>query len=74
MSNIKNYKYDWIWDKMQGGNFLNAKKQPLRKYENIAVFYRTQPNYQPQLVDKEPNKVRSVGKRLRKTASRIACT
>ena len=63
MSNIKNYKYDWIWDKMQGGNFLNAKKQPLRKYENISVFYKKQPNYKPQLVDKELSKVREVGKR-----------
>jgi len=33
MSNIKNYKYDWIWDKSRPTGFLNAKKQPLRKTE-----------------------------------------
>jgi DNA modification methylase len=38
MSNIKNYKYDWVWDKKQAGNVLNAKKQPLKTFENIIVF------------------------------------
>ena len=38
MSNIKNYKYDWVWDKKQAGNVLNAKKQPLKVHENIMVF------------------------------------
>ena len=38
MSNIKDYKYDWIWDKMQGSNFFNAKKRPLISYENITIF------------------------------------
>ena len=38
MSNIKNYKYDWKWDKKQGGNPLNAKRQPLKTYEDILVF------------------------------------
>ena len=37
MSNIKQYKYDWIWKK-RAVNFLNAKKQPLREVENILVF------------------------------------
>lgn len=38
MSAIKNYKYDWKWDKKQGGNPLNAKRQPLKTYEDIIVF------------------------------------
>ena len=38
MSNIKNYKYDWIWQKDNSTGFANAKKQPLRKYENICIF------------------------------------
>jgi site-specific DNA-methyltransferase (adenine-specific) len=38
MSNIKNYKYDWKWNKKIGGNPLNAKKQPLKIYEDIIVF------------------------------------
>lgn len=38
MSNIKKYKYDWVWNKKQAGNPLNAKKQPLKIFENIMVF------------------------------------
>ena len=49
MSNIKNYKYDWIWEKSKATNFLNAKKQPLRAKENISVFHKNQPTYNPQM-------------------------
>lgn len=49
MSNIKNYKYDWVWEKSKATNFLNAKKQPLRAKENISVFYTKQPIYNPQM-------------------------
>jgi len=49
MSNIKNYKYDWVWEKSKATNFLNAKKQPLRAKENISVFYKKQPFYNPQM-------------------------
>lgn len=45
MSNIKNYKYDWIWNKKQTSNQLNAKKQPLKIHENIMVFNKH--NYFP---------------------------
>ena len=45
MSNIKNYKYDWKWNKKAGGNPLNAKKQPLKIYEDIIVFNKH--NYYP---------------------------
>lgn len=38
MSNIKNYKYDWIWDKKKPSNFPLAKKQPMKYHENIMVF------------------------------------
>lgn len=41
------YKYDIIWDKMVRTGHLNAKKQPLRQYENIMVFYEKQPTYNP---------------------------
>ncbi len=49
MSNIKNYKYDWKWNKSKVTGFLNAKKQPLRKVEDIIVFYKKQCNYNPQM-------------------------
>jgi site-specific DNA-methyltransferase (adenine-specific) len=48
MSNIKNYKYDWIWVKNQPSGHLNAKRMPLKNNENITVFYRKQPTYNPQ--------------------------
>ena len=48
MSHIKNYKYDWIWKKTKASNHLNAKKQPMRIYENICVFYKKQCLYKPQ--------------------------
>lgn len=49
LSNLKNYKYDWIWEKSKSTNFLNAKIQPLRCYENISVFYRNKSTYNPQM-------------------------
>ena len=48
ISNIKQYKYDWVWVKNRATGVLNAKKQPLRTYENISVFYSKQPMYNPQ--------------------------
>jgi len=38
MSNIKNYKYDWVWDKKLAGNAILAKHQPLKIHELIHVF------------------------------------
>ena len=49
MSNIKNYKYDWIWEKAIGANPLLCKKQPMKYHENISVFYKKQPTYNPQM-------------------------
>jgi len=48
MSNIKNFKYDWIWDKNKPTGMLNAKRQPLRRFENVMVFYKKQCTYNPQ--------------------------
>jgi site-specific DNA-methyltransferase (adenine-specific) len=47
MSNPRLFKYEWIWHKNNGGNFLNAKKMPLKQHENILVFYKSQPTYNP---------------------------
>jgi DNA modification methylase len=47
MSNIKNYKYDWVWKKDRPSGHLNAKKQPLRNIENISIFYKKQAIYNP---------------------------
>ena len=48
MSNIKKYKYDWIWDKVSVVGFANAKKMPLYNIEKISVFYGKLPTYNPQ--------------------------
>lgn len=41
MSNIKNYKYDWIWYKNTGSNFAQLKRQPLRVHETISIFNKS---------------------------------
>jgi site-specific DNA-methyltransferase (adenine-specific) len=48
-SNIENFRYEWIWEKPQGTNPMNAKVMPLKSHENILVFYRTKPTYNPQM-------------------------
>lgn len=54
LSNIKNYKYDWIYRKPQGVNPLLSKKQPLNDIETISVFYKKQPTYNPQFTAGKP--------------------
>ena len=48
-SNLKNFKYNWIWQKNNTTGFLNAKKQPLNDNETISVFYKKQCTYNPQM-------------------------
>lgn len=54
-SNIKEYKYDWYWDKKFGGNFVQAKRMPLKSIETISVFSdgKTMPSYYPLMIDRE---------------------
>ena len=54
LSNEKWFKYKLVWVKSKATNFLNAKKQPLRKHEDICVFYNKQPQYNPQMTEGEP--------------------
>lgn len=56
LSNLKLYKYDWIWDKIKGTGFLNAKRQPMRNHEIISVFYKGQCIYNPQKTFGHKNK------------------
>ena len=53
MSNIKNYKYDWKWDKVRGVGHLNAKRRPMMCVEDIMVFYNKQCLYNPQMRERE---------------------
>lgn len=57
LSNINEYKYDIIWDKVKGVGFLNAKKQPMRNHELISVFYKQQCKYNPQMTHGHKRKV-----------------
>lgn len=47
-SNLKLLKYEWIWRKNKATGFLNSKKMPLKEHENILVFYKKLPLYNPQ--------------------------
>ncbi len=47
-SNLKELKYEWIWEKTTATGHLNAKKMPMKAHENILVFYKSLPTYTPQ--------------------------
>ena len=53
LSNEKIFQYKITWIKSKSTNFLNAKKQPLRKHEDICIFYKKQPTYNPQMTEGE---------------------
>lgn len=84
-SNLRNLRYEWIWEKSNATGHLNAKKMPMRAHENILIFYRRQPTYNPQktdghqpvnsythYIDTQNREPRSTRKRRRK--SRAAAT
>jgi site-specific DNA-methyltransferase (adenine-specific) len=57
MSNPKMYKYEWIWQKTHPKGHLNAKKMPMRAHENIEIFYKKPPLYNPQMTHGHTRKV-----------------
>ena len=79
MSNIKNYKYDWIWVKSRNSNPSLAKSQPLRHYENILVFSKNNNKvlYYPQMEEGEEYKTtkgaggKFAGSKVNKTEQKI---
>lgn len=54
-SNRKLFRYDLVWDKVLSTGFLNAKKMPLRQHEQIAIFYKKTPTYNPQFTSGKPS-------------------
>jgi site-specific DNA-methyltransferase (adenine-specific) len=64
-SNLKMFKYDLTWDKKQITGFLNSKKMPLRRHEDILVFYKKPPTYNPQFTFGEAYEI----KRKHKTSN-----
>ena len=53
MSNVKNFKYDWIWDKKIPSGMSYARFQPMRQTENISVFCKGKTVYNPQMVKRD---------------------
>tara|TARA_R110000803_G_scaffold13218_3_gene37284 strand:+ start:800 stop:1543 length:744 start_codon:yes stop_codon:yes gene_type:complete len=56
-SNLKMLKYEWIWEKTQATGHLNAKRMPMKSHENILVFYKKPPKYNPQKTQGHKRKV-----------------
>lgn len=59
LSNEKMFRYEWIWEKTTATGFLNSKKMPLKAHENVLVFYKKLPYYNPQ---KTTGHIRKVSK------------
>ena len=55
-SNTKNWRYNLVWDKQRGCDFLNANVKPLKSHEDIAVFYKKKPTYNKQYWYSKPYK------------------
>ena len=53
-TNYRDFKYCLVWEKSKATGYLNAKKQPMRAHEDIVVFYRKQPTYNPQMTKGTP--------------------
>jgi DNA modification methylase len=69
MSNIKNYKYDWIWHKNQPSGQFHAFKMPLKAYETISVFYTEQPTYNPKMIKRTEKELKRLSHKSVKSVS-----
>ena len=64
---MKDFRYSLIWDKIRAAGFLNANRMPLKQHEDINVFYKAQPTYNPQkYIDKPYDKTKYNGNKLDK--------
>lgn len=63
MSNIKNFKYDWYWNKNKPSGALVAKRQPMKAVENISVFYKKQCVYNPQMIKRTEEELKKLSKK-----------
>ena len=66
MSNIKQYKYDWVWNKLYGTNIYDANKKPMKYHEIISVFYSKQPTYNKQMIPAKKENQRDRNKNFKK--------
>ncbi len=51
-SNLAMFRYEWIYQKIAGSNFANARRMPIKEHENICVFYEKHCKYNPQLQER----------------------
>jgi site-specific DNA-methyltransferase (adenine-specific) len=58
-SNLKWFRYEWIWEKAQGTGYLNANRNPMKSHENILVFYSRLGTYNPQRAPGKPYRATS---------------
>lgn len=58
MSNMSQYKYDWIWEKSNPSNIGNANRQPMKYHENISVFYKKQCKYNKQMIPRISKRIK----------------
>ena len=61
LSNEKMWRYNLVWDKGRGSDFLNANKKPLKSHEDITVFYKNKPTYNKQVWYSSPYKLQKNG-------------
>ena len=71
MSNIKNYKLDLKWIKSRPTGHLNAKRMALKNIEDVIIFYRKQPIYNPQFTKGKPNNIKDGEVRESKATNNI---
>lgn len=64
-SNLKMLRYEWIWEKTQATGHLNANRMPMKAHENILVFYKKLPTYNPQKTKGHKRKVSSAKNRAK---------
>ena len=67
MSNPKLFKYSLVWKKSQSTGHLNAWRMPMRAHEDILVFYKRLPTYNPEIKDKPKENIRPITNRTKHT-------
>jgi len=70
MSNLKMFKYELIWEKCKASNYMLARKQFMKYHENILVFYKNQPAYNPIKFETKPMNIRYSGGNFREDSIR----
>ena len=70
MSQIKAFKYEWIWEKNIGSNFAQTKYQPMKEHENICVFGRGRTIYNPVMEERTAKSLKNIGRVLNSDPSK----